>query len=754
VVTHRAEIIKKNGNMSVDSSAGEGGGRFEASELEAIETELEALTKEYGDIAHIELTGSGEREALERKIRQLETIIQTQSTRLDQLGVSIKGKERDRSKTTDIVKNDKAKLDQLNKQREECEAKIEQLSNEILESEKGHFAELSAALGVDDVRKLDDDIRKEKKRREEDESKLQRQIAKNKTDLANCQRTRQTVGDPAKLQASVDKVESDMIALKEKEGKLKKDKMDKEGRLKDKEKQAKEKKDAQDKHDKDIKKHRETLRVKQKAKTELENELASARKRINQCYVEMVDIIRQCLMEQVKIPLTVGSMDAFRPLLDEVEVLDRVAGAATPSQTPSLTLNDSHDAPEGFDALQKKFMECCKNLSGEGGGFDYNNLGDEVYAAAGKGADAIQQQLDEYDKEIEAIQAELDKTKPNMKAEEKHDEAMQQLKKLEKEYNKAQRDMRATDQECKALRKKRHDLFRKCFNKIKQEIKIIYPEVTKFDDNDVGGNAFLDLEDESNEEVFNVPVKYHAMPPAKRFRDMSQLSGGEKTMAALALLFAIQRFRPAPFVVLDEVDAALDPRNVSSLARYLRKARFQCIVISLKDKLFREADSLVGIHKDPEEQTSDTLTLDLTEFDAPAERKRRKQEQQGSQRDDDQDDQDDQDDDQEPDQDDEHDDPPSPAAPAAAAAAIGNGDDAQMMNGVAGHDHGHDGEEQNGVDGHDMEVDMVNGQQQQQQPEEDENMGGEGGGGGEGDVDMNGVAEEGDGEQMQDDDDN
>jgi structural maintenance of chromosome 1 len=52
----------------------------------------------------------------------------------------------------------------------------------------------------------------------------------------------------------------------------------------------------------------------------------------------------------------------------------------------------------------------------------------------------------------------------------------------------------------------------------------------------------------------------------KRFRDMEQLSGGEKTMAALALLFAVHSYKPSPFFVLDEVDAALDNTNVSRIA--------------------------------------------------------------------------------------------------------------------------------------------------------------------------------------------
>lgn len=78
------------------------------------------------------------------------------------------------------------------------------------------------------------------------------------------------------------------------------------------------------------------------------------------------------------------------------------------------------------------------------------------------------------------------------------------------------------------------------------------------------------------------------MPPMKRFRDMDQLSGGEKTMAALALLFAIHSYQPSPFFVLDEVDAALDNTNVGRIAAWIKRYSgdaVQFIVISLKNSL-------------------------------------------------------------------------------------------------------------------------------------------------------------------------
>ncbi len=90
-------------------------------------------------------------------------------------------------------------------------------------------------------------------------------------------------------------------------------------------------------------------------------------------------------------------------------------------------------------------------------------------------------------------------------------------------------------------------------------------------------------------------IKYHAMPPLKRFRDMEHLSGGEKTMAAMALLFAIHSYQPSPFFVLDEIDAALDNANVDKIKKYIREHAgpgMQFIVISLKAGLFRIARAL------------------------------------------------------------------------------------------------------------------------------------------------------------------
>ena len=120
---------------------------------------------------------------------------------------------------------------------------------------------------------------------------------------------------------------------------------------------------------------------------------------------------------------------------------------------------------------------------------------------------------------------------------------------------------------------------------------------------------------EDSDEPYLDGIKYHAMPPLKRFRDMEHLSGGEKTMAALALLFAIHSYQPSPFFVLDEVDAALDNANVAKIANYIREHAgpgMQFIVISLKTGLFQGSEALVGIHRDQGANTSKALTLDVS----------------------------------------------------------------------------------------------------------------------------------------------
>ncbi|KAF9234209.1 hypothetical protein BU15DRAFT_79294 [Melanogaster broomeanus] len=130
----------------------------------------------------------------------------------------------------------------------------------------------------------------------------------------------------------------------------------------------------------------------------------------------------------------------------------------------------------------------------------------------------------------------------------------------EREAEKVRKDSKAARDQFNEIKRQRCELFNKAYVHISDRIDEVYKDLATGKAAPMGGVAYLSLEDseasfpqpESNLEPYAAGIKYHAMPAMKPFRDMEQLSGGEKTVAALALLFAIHSYQPAPFFVLDE----------------------------------------------------------------------------------------------------------------------------------------------------------------------------------------------------------
>ena len=131
--------------------------------------------------------------------------------------------------------------------------------------------------------------------------------------------------------------------------------------------------------------------------------------------------------------------------------------------------------------------------------------------------------------------------------------------------------------------------FTETFNKIKESFTDTFK--TLFG----GGSAELKLTDPSD--VLTTGIDIVALPPGKKLQHISLLSGGEKTLTAISLLFAILRVRPVPFCILDEVEAALDEVNVDNFGKYLKKYKgdTQFILITHKKKTMEYADILYGI---------------------------------------------------------------------------------------------------------------------------------------------------------------
>ncbi|KAE9590353.1 putative structural maintenance of chromosomes protein [Lupinus albus] len=141
------------------------------------------------------------------------------------------------------------------------------------------------------------------------------------------------------------------------------------------------------------------------------------------------------------------------------------------------------------------------------------------------------------------------------------------------------------------LRKKRLDEFMEGFNAISLKLKEMYQMIT------LGGDAELELVDSLD--PFSEGVVFSVRPPKKSWKNIANLSGGEKTLSSLALVFALHHYKPTPLYVMDEIDAALDFKNVSIVGHYVkdRTKDAQFIIISLRNNMFELADRLVGIYK-------------------------------------------------------------------------------------------------------------------------------------------------------------
>ncbi len=131
--------------------------------------------------------------------------------------------------------------------------------------------------------------------------------------------------------------------------------------------------------------------------------------------------------------------------------------------------------------------------------------------------------------------------------------------------------------------------FAEKFEEIKREFDKVFKELFG------GGKGTLQLLEE--EDILEAGVRIIAQPPGKKLQNMMQLSGGEKSFTAIALLFAIQNLKPSPFCLLDEIEAALDEGNVSRFAKYLNKLTksTQFIVITHRRGTMEQADRLYGI---------------------------------------------------------------------------------------------------------------------------------------------------------------
>ena len=261
-----------------------------------------------------------------------------------------------------------------------------------------------------------------------------------------------------------------------------------------------------------------------------------------------------------------------------------------------------HLHQQNDEQLRTKLEE--KRLSWQSAKSDLQHYSDQLKEMNAEVKQGVLIDLPSHQEKFEKAQRQFEKLGAvNLAASEEYeevskrfDELTHQMQDLENTVGQLKDAMKTIDQETKKL-------FMGTFDRVNSELKVLFPKV--FD----GGEASLSLEDD-----WQSGVKLMARPPGKKNSSLALLSGGEKALTALALVFAIFRLNPAPFCVLDEVDAPLDDANVGRFCNLVKELseQVQFIYITHNKVAMTMATDLLGVTM-PEPGTSKLVTVDLEE---------------------------------------------------------------------------------------------------------------------------------------------
>lgn len=393
----------------------------------------------------------------------------------------------------------------------------------------------------------------------------------------------------------------------------------------------------------------------------LEKEVATYGMQVAKAEAEKIETLRRCRLEQIKVPRLKDRTrkrgrdddDVDDDERDDEEEEEEEEGGVRERQRRRKTEGEKkgkrrggsamNDEDEGGDRGEHKGMHDGDDEDADGKGKRRRQSGGSSSSSSSShrgggddGDDDINEPIDyaqlptdedirnpkdisavktSYAEKIAELTALIEKMSPNARADEHEADVANRLKANREAFEQKQQEQKRATDEFEAIKAQRRKRFMRAYDSILKNIDGIYKTLTSTGGAHAGGRAYLSLE--NTEEPYLHGVNYSVTPPQKHYREMGSLSGGEKTMAALALLFAIHQYRAAPFFVLDEVDAALDSANVAMVANYIRTRSdmgLQCIVISLKDALYCRADGLVGVYRDNEHQSSGVLTQDLRPY--------------------------------------------------------------------------------------------------------------------------------------------
>ena len=222
--------------------------------------------------------------------------------------------------------------------------------------------------------------------------------------------------------------------------------------------------------------------------------------------------------------------------------------------------------------------------------------------------------IKEFHKNINQINTYLSTFNPNLGAEKFLFEIKDEISNIDIKLSQNRKELQEANHNFKEIKKKRYTKFIDFFQIMEKSIHQIYSKLSSTSNQPLGGSAFLNLENSLN--PFLGGISFSVIPPSKRHRTINSLSGGEQTLAILALLFSINKALPSPCIIMDEIDAPLDKKHVLSLSNFIKSQSFnqQIILISHKEEVFFESDVLIGVTRSNMNSTSMNYYLPLSEI--------------------------------------------------------------------------------------------------------------------------------------------
>ncbi|CAI5503032.1 unnamed protein product [Closterium sp. Naga37s-1] len=618
VVALDGTLLAKNGCMTGGTSGGmeTRSQRWDEQEVEKLKAARDKVAKELSEVLSVRETQSKEQEiaariaGLERKTQYAEMELKMSEEKVakaeQELAVMVAEKDRIAPEITRLTAAVEARLEQVGAK--------EQRINEIMDRV---FREFSRTVGVANIREYEENQLQQAQQLAERRLALANQIAKLSNQL-EYERRRDSKGPVEALQASMEQQRQHLEELTHTGRRLQaalEKARDELQALKVPVEEAKAQAEAVEAE----------VQALSKAASALTAKLGKAKRSITakeamvvQLHARRGEVLERCEMEQVPVRTAAGALVPSVPLTDT-----QATGAAGGSSQAgsSSAVGSGGGAAADFSA-------------GVDEPLDFSTLPSSLKKAM-TGEERERKEA-ELRKEMEEVAGELERTAPNLKALEQFEALRAKEREMSEEFESIRREAKEAVNAFNHVHQQRYERFMAAFAHVSTCINRIYKDLTSSSAHPLGGTAYLSLENE--DEPFLHGIKYTAMPPSKRFRDMEQLSGGEKTVAALALLFAIHSYRPSPLFVLDEVDAALDNLNVAKVAAYIRaksrhtahasdqqapdggaaadasqrladgaggaggEAGFQSIVISLKDQFYSWADGLIGVVRDSEDR--------------------------------------------------------------------------------------------------------------------------------------------------------